>query len=538
MAMTQRPLVTHLSDGGKTFEYTFDTFFLKAYVPASKIEGKVNNYTFRQPLLLVFEDEKSSMDDAVFFAKTSGLAGIASEVDGSVFFVYPTCEVGWKNAGINLYQELISNVKMHPEYKDNIVELNIFFTKQFEGYFLRGAIFRADIYCYGESADYAAKNLLKKIEGQYLWGPGEITPAMVSMEGLSVMPEIERTDIGILSVGNKAEFNDAFRNAGCKNLLIKEKAEYSVDFKNFVRNFKMWCGNMEMEPDFEKLGMIEESGIVEVKTSPENKFIKTPSHKAGYFAYYNKGLFDNGPVPLLMGHHGGGDTAMFLTFVSGWWEICKKYNFLYVAIDDHLSFPASEIMQIIDGVKKRYKVDETRIYATGFSMGSGKTWDLYCEYPQAFAGFAPASALFPIKENIWGKSLSDDINFDVPKPIFYSGGECSTLPELPCQDETCLDRIQYMVGVNKLKKASEIKSLKFSEKESWKEKYYGVEADSVKVFRNEARNSDLTVRYFESEDGVVRTALASVSAQEHECRQHTNEEAWKFISQFVNTSKK
>ena len=46
------------------------------------------------------------------------------------------------------------------------------------------------------------------------------------------------------------------------------------------------------------------------------------------------------------------------------------------------------------------------------------------------------------------------------------------------------------------------------------------------------RNSDLTIRYLESEDGVVRTALASAGGQEHECRQHTNEEAWKFISQF------
>ncbi|MCQ2586095.1 MAG: hypothetical protein MJ185_10930 [Treponema sp.] len=533
MAMNERPQVSELSDGGKTFEHTFEKFFLKAYIPANKIEGKVNNYTFRQPLLLVLEEQKMEMAEAVAFAENSGLAKVAAEVDGSVFFIYPTCDGGWKNADISLYQEIIANVKMHPEYNDNIVEMNNFFTRQFEGYFLRGAIFRADICSFGESADYAAKNLLKKIDGQYLWGPGEITPAVVSMENLSVMPEIERKDIAVISSGNSSEINAAFEKAGCENLLIKDKADYYADFKAFVRNFKMWCGHIEMEPDFEKLGMVEESGIVEVKTSPENKFVKTATHKAGYFAYYNKGLFDKGPVPLMMGHHGGGDTAMFLTFVSGWWEIAHKYNFLYVAIDDHLSFPASEIIQIIEGVKKRYNVDESRIYATGFSMGSGKTWDLYCEYPDLFAGFAPASALFPIKENVWGKSLSDDINFDTPKPIFYSGGECSPLPELPGQNETCLDRIQYMAGVNKLKKADAIKALKFSEKENWDEKYYGVKADRVEVVHNVSRNSDLTIRYFESEDGVTRTALASVGGQEHECRQHTNEEAWKFISRFT-----
>lgn len=533
MAMTVRPQVTLLSDGSKTWENTFDTFFLKAYVPANKLCGQVNDYTFRQPLILVLEDERKQMEDAVSFAKSTGLAEIAAKVDGSVYFIYPTCEGGWKNVGISLYKDVIANVKMHPEYKDNIVEWNNFFTRQFEGYFMRGAIFRADIYSYGASADYAAKNLIKKIDGQYLWGPGEITPACVSMEGLSVMPEVERTDIAVMSIGNSMEINAAFREAGCKNFFVKDRAEYVEDFYNFVRDFKMWCGNMEVEPDFEKLNMVEETGIVEVKTSPENRFIKTPTHQAGYFAYYNKGLFDNGPVPLLMGHHGGGDTALFLTFVSGWWEICHKYNFLYVAIDDHLSFPASEIMQIIEAVKKRYNVDEDRIYATGFSMGSGKTWDLYCEFPESFAGFAPASALFPIKENEWGKSLKDGINLTVSKPIFYSGGECSPLPELPVQNETCLDRIQYMAGVNKLKKADKIKALRFSEKETWEEKYYGVKADKVQVVHNDSRNSDLTIRFFESEDGVVRTALASVGGQEHECRQHTNEEAWKFISKFT-----
>lgn len=531
--MKERPEVNVLPDGGKTWEYEFDSFYLKAYVPANKIESKINNYTFRQPLITVFEENRMTLQDAVKFSDTTGLSKIASEVDSTVLFVYPKCEGSWEKAGIGIYQELIANVKMHPEYNDNIVEMNNFFTKQFEGYFIRGAIFRAMIYSYGKSADFVAKNLIKKIDGQYLWGPGEITPAVVHLERLSVLPEIERKDIAVESIGNKSEINSIFEKAGCENLLIKEKSDYYSDFKNFGRKFKMWCGHMEFEPDFEKLGMIEESGIVEVKTTSDNKVIKTPTHKAGYFAWYNKNLFDNGPVPLVMGHHGGGDTAMFLTFVSGWWEIAHKYNFLYVAIDDHLSFPASEIMQIIDDVKKRYNVDENRVYATGFSMGSGKTWDLFCEYPEYFAGFMPASALFPIKENVWGKCLSDDINFDTPKPIFYSGGECSPLPELPGQNETCLDRIQYLAGVNKLKKAEAIKALKFSEKDSWEEKYYGVSADKVQVVHNDSRNSDLTIRYFESEDGVVRTALASVGGQEHECRQHTNEEAWKFVSKFT-----
>ena len=56
--------------------------------------------------------------------------------------------------------------------------------------------------------------------------------------------------------------------------------------------------------------------------------------------------------------------------------------------------------------------------------------------------------------------------------------------------------------------------------------------EKEKIF-DEERNSTLTVRYYDSEDGVCRTAFASVSGQVHECRHHTNENAWKFISQFT-----
>ena len=151
---------------------------------------------------------------------------------------------------------------------------------------------------------------MKTINGEFLWGPGEITPAMCSMERLSVTPEIERYDIPVLSVDNKDEINEAF--VKCEHLLIKEVPDYIEDFMTFVRRFKMWCGHIEIEPDFDELGMVEEAGSVVVKTSADNrgKYKDQPEHEVGYFAYYNKGLFDNGNVPLMLGFHGGGDSSM------------------------------------------------------------------------------------------------------------------------------------------------------------------------------------------------------------------------------------
>ncbi len=221
---------------------------------------------------------------------------------------------------------------------------------------------------------------------------------------------------------------------------------------------------------------------------------------------------------------------MFLTFVSGWWEVCHKYGFLYVALENHQFVTASEVAQVIEQLKEKYKIDDKRIYATGFSMGSGKTWEMFQEYPEIFAGLAPASALFPVKDNPLAQSHGDRFNMEVSVPMFYSGGESSHLPELPFQAESALERIQYAAKVNKLK-AKFNKS--FTEKDSWTDPIWSVPGEKVEKVHDETRGSDLTIHYYESEDGVIRTAFASVSGQVHECRQHTCENAWKFISKFV-----
>ncbi len=531
MGLKERPLV-HAIAGGKYWENQYKTFYAKVFVPDNDLEGQVNNYGFRAPLLLIFEENKMSIDAAVKFSDEKGFTKIAARYDAPVVFVYPTCEGGWEQADVSLYQDLIEEISLYPDYEDGVVAWDNFFKKRFEGYFIRGAKFRADIYSYGKSADYVAKNLLKTINGEYLWGPGEITPPMCSMERLSVVPNVERKDIAVLSVRNSEEINKAFKDS--EHVLIKEKAETEKDFDNFVKKYLMWCGQIQIEPDFEALKIKEETGIVEVKTSPDNesKYKDLPTHKAGYFAFYNEGLFDNGPVPMVLAFHGGGDTALHITYVSGWWELAHKYGFLLVAIDDHLSLRATEIMEILDSLKKRYNIDEKRIYASGFSMGSGKTWDMFMEYPDAFAGFMPCSALFPIRNNPWGLSLGHPrLNTNVSKPVFYSGGEESMLAELPFQDEESLERVKHIAKVNKLKKSFDVD---FKNQGSWDDKVFGAAPDKVEKFYDESRGSTLTARYYESADGVVRTVFASVSGQVHECRKHSIECAWKFISQFTN----
>ncbi len=528
MAMMERPQVNN-TNGGKTWEHKFEKFNLKVFVPDNDLDGQTNNYSFRAPLLLVFEETAQDMDSAVSFAKSSGLADIAAAYDSSVLFVYPTSG-SWKNETADLYAAVISEIKMIPAYKDGIVENYDFLAQQFKGYFARGAIFRTDIYSFGASADYVAKNLLDTLQGEYLWGPGEITPAVCSMERLSIVPDVKRRDIAVISTANSDEINRSFD--GCENLLIKDKADYKDDFYSFVWKFKMWCGKIELEPDFGALGMTEDVGYIEVDTSPDNisPFKDDKTHKAGYFAYYNNGIFDS-KVPLVIGFHGGGDSSMYLTFVAGWWEIAHKYGFLFVSVENHQFITATEAAQMIKELQKRYNIDEHRIYATGFSMGSGKTWDLYQECPELLAGIMPASALFPVYTTFFGRPVTENLNKTVAVPVFYSGGEESHLPELPFQADSALERLKYVAEVNRLNK--DFESLDFNDKDKWEDRIWGLKADRTEKIPDEERGSILTVNYYNSDDGVCRTALASVSGQVHECRQHSVENAWKFISKFT-----
>ena len=139
MPMMERPQVREIP-GGKCWEHTFDKFELKAYVPDNNLDGQVNNYGFRAPCLLVFEENRQDMDSAVRFANETGLAKIAAGFDTSVLFVYPTKEGGWAAEDESLYTAVIAEIKMIVVYKDGIVENYDFFAKQFKGYFVRGAI--------------------------------------------------------------------------------------------------------------------------------------------------------------------------------------------------------------------------------------------------------------------------------------------------------------------------------------------------------------------------------------------------------------
>lgn len=529
--MTTPPSITKLDNNGTIWNNTFNTFQATVYTPAPKAELKshILNYGFIAPYLLIFSETKFSDQEAISFAQKNGFEQLSSDFAGSVVFIYPSTG-DWNTASPDILSEIISNSKIHQYYKDGYITDFNRFTNSINGYFIRGAIFRTNLFGFGASANYIAKNCLHHFEGDGLWGRSDLAPVTCILSNLSVTPDVQADDIPVISYGNSADI-DAVLSSKCTHFLAKATPDFAGDFYSFSRKFRRMNGPLQIDPDLESDGLVREPGIATVTTSPDNNGDDkgTSKHDIGYFAFYNKGLLDNGPVPLVLGFHGGGDSCFFFSIMAGWAKICHRNNFLLVTIENHLNSSATEMVELVNQLKQKYPIDEKRIYSTGFSMGGIKTWDLIQEYPQMLAAAAPMDATVDIGENVYFQKINKEVNKTVSVPVFYAAGEVTPLAEMPCQEQKCINRMEYILKLNKAKAEYNIK---MEDKDNWQNKFWGINGDETEKDYDASRDATLTMEKFKDADGKITTIFASISGQGHDCREHTCQHAWDFMKQF------
>lgn len=96
---------------------------------------------------------------------------------------------------------------------------------------------------------------------------------------------------------------------------------------------------------------------------------------------------------------------------------------------------------VLAGLKKDYKVDESRIYSTGHSNGGGFTYLLWATRGEVFAAFAPSAA------------AASNRRPTLPKPVVHVGAENDPLVKFAWQKAT-------LEGVKKLNQCGEGKPWK------------------------------------------------------------------------------
>jgi pimeloyl-ACP methyl ester carboxylesterase len=69
-----------------------------------------------------------------------------------------------------------------------------------------------------------------------------------------------------------------------------------------------------------------------------------------------------------------------------------NYSFIVIAPQFKVRPSAANMQSVIDYAKRRWRIDASRIYVTGLSMGGGSTWDYSAIYGQNAAAIVPVAA--------------------------------------------------------------------------------------------------------------------------------------------------
>ena len=100
--------------------------------------------------------------------------------------------------------------------------------------------------------------------------------------------------------------------------------------------------------------------------------------------------------PLLVFLHGSGErgTNLELLKVHGPMKLAaagKKFPFIVVApqCPERRNWDADELVGLLNDLEKKFRVDRSREYLTGISMGGYGTWALVAAQPKRFAAIAP-----------------------------------------------------------------------------------------------------------------------------------------------------
>lgn len=496
------------------------------YQPKDIMRCDLINYGYSAPLLMVFADGQMSEEEAARFICDKGIDRIAQKNGGFVIFVNPL--KSWDKEEHGIYKAIQAKTMVGQTGFAH----GLLYSEEIQEYYIFASPAATCLYGYGKGADYIAGEYLKQTKGTSSMsslGSDDITITAAVLEKLNTVPVIEDREIIIVSCGNSSAIDEEIQKQSDR--FYSSSDPFEQTYEEYIAGFQRWNGKLSTTFYPGKDGIRMEPLVFKVNTSPDNSVIRTSSYELGAVVFTKED--SSHKRPLLLCFHGGGDTAIATASIAGWPQIAAENDLILCAIEMHTRTTATETIEVIDQLKELYEIDVSRIYATGFSMGGIKTWDLYQEYPEIFAALAPMGATVSVGMNTQFRN-APTVNEEVMVPVFYSGGENSQLQELPFQGWTCVSRINYLFQVNRIETPFD---LSLGNRSDWTDTVYGHEGDIVEELTDESHPESLTtIRYYYSEDGNIYTALCSIRNHQHEIRPFTCQKAWEFMKQFSRSA--
>ncbi len=488
------------------------------YAPKSEL---VVSSTCTAPAFMVFGPAPFTAESAKADAEESGLGALAAAEGATIVYINPQGE-SWGEADLGVYSGLIdmySNSSTNV-YVGGIAEEVNFMTGMAATKIL-GDTGRVYIYGIGPGADFVATNLMKKVVASVTYPDGftmtfDRTPTSVTLIAPSEIPAAtEPADIAVAVVEGPADA--AEKLAGLTEKVLISDEDIAVVYEKLSGAYRRQVGVMLPMIDWAAEGITETviTRTASVTDPMSGETAELPYHSVVYYANDLNVNDPTNPVPLVLTFHGGGNTALYQAQASEWPLIGKANGFITVSVDNHTALTGAHIVELVEYLKTVYAIDASRIYASGFSMGSVKSWELFDD--PMFAGVAPMSGSFaaPVGEPA-GHIM----------PTFYVGGEASPLAELCHQGPDIINRVTYLMKANKISDSYTY--------DAAVNLFWGVNGDmSYQVTDKVAfKDSTLTVNLFASEDGRYYTALASAGNMSHEVYARNSWAAWDFLKQF------
>ena len=156
-------------------------------------------------------------------------------------------------------------------------------------------------------------------------------------------------------------------------------------------------GTYQPRPDFEGRGFV--AHVADCSLPLEDGLPRT------WYEYVPAGVRASAePAPLVIYLHGINCVGLYGAEQSGWADIADRDGLMCVFPDatvemrwnawDDPRIPADIpfILALIDQMDAQYSVDRTRVYLSGFSMGSMTVNAIACSYPEVFAGAVACNA--------------------------------------------------------------------------------------------------------------------------------------------------
>jgi predicted peptidase len=156
------------------------------------------------------------------------------------------------------------------------------------------------------------------------------------------------------------------------------------------------------------------------------------------YLLYVPPAYGRGPAsrwPLIIFLHGSvqrGDDPRMLQDLALLAFAEKNRDFPFITIipqcPSNTHWPPRIVKSVLDSVESMVRVDRTRVYLTGFSLGGYGTWQTAAAYPDTFAAIAPLCGMSDLPDTqrltrtpVWAFHGAQDVNVPVSESLVMVG---------------------------------------------------------------------------------------------------------------------